>query len=296
MTPQPQSHFYYSARLRLHYSHWPNPGKPTLLLIHGGEDHNRNWDRVVARLHPDFDIIAPDLRGHGESEWVNSGTYTITAFVLDIANLIEHLGWQRTRILAHSLGGAIALKYTGAFPDKVSHLVAIEGVGPSPEQEAERNARDTAEIFREWIAKTQTSARRQPVQYPSLEDATARMKKKNDHLDAALAEHLTRHSSRRLEDGSYAWKHDPMLRPHPAFDMTPEESRNLWREITCPVLLVRGEDSWAADPGKDGRSECFRDATTINIPDAGHWVHHDQLDAFMDITLPFLEEETPSAT
>lgn len=66
------------------------------------------------------------------------------------------------------------------------------------------------------------------------------------------------------------------------------EARELWSEILCPVLLLRGEESWASDPAKDGRAAAFRNATVINIPRAGHWVHHDQLEEFLRVVRQFL--------
>src|SRR5712691_5377531 len=69
----PTSHYFYSMRLKLHYVDWGNHEKPPLLLIHGGRDHARNWDWVAQDLRRDYHIIAPDLRGHGDSQWDRRG-------------------------------------------------------------------------------------------------------------------------------------------------------------------------------------------------------------------------------
>src|SRR5947209_18151539 len=71
--PGPTSHTYFSQRLRLHYVDWGNPAKPPLLLVHGGRDHCRNWDWVAGALHQDWHVLAPDLRGHGDSQWSPDG-------------------------------------------------------------------------------------------------------------------------------------------------------------------------------------------------------------------------------
>jgi pimeloyl-ACP methyl ester carboxylesterase len=62
----PTSRIFFSQRLRLHYVDWGNPEAPPLLLVHGGQDHCRNWDWVAQELRRDWHIIAPDLRGHGD--------------------------------------------------------------------------------------------------------------------------------------------------------------------------------------------------------------------------------------
>ena len=67
-----------------------------------------------------------------------------------------------------------------------------------------------------------------------------------------------------------------------------ETQYQLYGQITCPTLLVRGTESWASDPSKDGRAKHFRDATVLNVDGAGHWVHHDQLDVFLGHVRKFL--------
>ena len=63
-----------------------------------------------------------------------------------------------------------------------------------------------------------------------------------------------------------------------------------WWRITCPTLLIRGSESWASDPEEDGRMEFFRNARSIDIDGAGHWVHHDRLDEFLRVVRAFLDE------
>ena len=62
----------------------------------------------------------------------------------------------------------------------------------------------------------------------------------------------------------------------------------LHQRINCPVLLFRGMESWASDPEKDGRTKALKDYRLINVADAGHWLHHDQLKLFLRETTSFL--------
>ncbi len=126
----PTSHYYYSQRLKLHYVDWGNTAAPPLLLMHGGRDHARNWDWVALALRDTYHIIAPDLRGHGDSEWARGGQYAMIDYVLDMAQLLEQLQMFPITIIGHSLGGAIACQYSGVYPERVKQLVAIEGLGP----------------------------------------------------------------------------------------------------------------------------------------------------------------------
>ena len=114
-SPGPTSRIFFSQRLRLHYVDWGNAEAPPLLLVHGGRDHCRNWDWVAEELGRDWHIIAPDLRGHGDSQWSQDGTYTMAGYVYDLAQLIHQQKLAPVTIVAHSLGGNIALRYAGTL-------------------------------------------------------------------------------------------------------------------------------------------------------------------------------------
>ncbi len=281
----PTSHSYFSQRLRLHYLDWGNAGAPPLLLIHGNRDHCHNWDWVAQRLRDEFHIIAPDLRGHGDSQWTTGSTYSSAEFVYDIAQLVRQTGTAPVAIVAHSLGGRVALQYAGAFPDQVSKLVVIEGYGqrtPVPDASPVGRVRD-------WVTSGRRLAGHGPRRYATLEDAYQRMHEANRHLSAAQARHLTIHGSNQNEDGTYSWKFDPYTRQGAAFDLSMEDLHQFWRQITCPVLLISGSESWVR---RDGDAEAlvkpFRDARHEVVDHAGHWVQHDQLEVFLDLVHGFL--------
>lgn len=286
--PGPTSHTYFSQRLRLHFVDWANPGKPPLLLIHGGRDHCRNWDWVAAALRDEWHIIAPDLRGHGDSQWSADGSYSIAGYIYDLAQLIHQQHLAPVTIIAHSLGGNIALRYAGIYPETVARLVAIEGLGPSPQRLAEREAPTIAERMDQWILEQRRLAGRLPRRYASIEDAFRRMQEENPHLSAEQARHLTIHGANQNEDGTYSWKFDNYVRAWPPYDMRGRDIQLLWSRIICPTLLLYGKESWAGNPAEDGRAEHFRHATVAGIDRAGHWLHHDRLDEFLRVVRQFL--------
>ena len=286
----PTSHFYVSQRLRLHYADWGNESAPTAVLVHGGRDHARNWDWVARELRHEWHVVAPDLRGHGDSAWAIGGMYAIADFVLDLANLIEALGPEPVVLIGHSLGGAVSLMYTGIYPERVRKLVAIEGLGPPPAMLEKLRGRPPEARMREWIAQMRQLGARQPRRYATFEAASARMRAENSFLSDEQARHLTIHSVNRNEDGTWSWKFDNYVRTFAPYRFDVDDMRALWSRITCPTLLVRGSDSWASDPVKDGRIAPFQDARLVTIPGAGHWVHHDQLEAFVGAVREFLAE------
>jgi pimeloyl-ACP methyl ester carboxylesterase len=287
-TAGPTSRIYFSQRLRLHYVDWGNAGAPPLVLLHGGRDHCRNWDWVAAELRRAWHVIAPDLRGHGDSQWSRSGHYSMAGYVYDLAQLVHQQELAPVTIIAHSLGGNIALRYAGIYPEKVKKLVAIEGLGPSPRAIAERAKRGIAERMQRWIDEQRGLAGRLPRRYATIEDAFRRMQEENKHLSPEQARHLTQHGVNQNEDGTYSWKFDNYVRVWPAYDMTTEEVHDLWARIACPTLLIYGKESWASNPDEDGRAGIFRNARVVSVEGAGHWVHHDRLDEFLGLVRGFL--------
>ncbi len=286
----PTSHIYFSQRMRLHYVDWGNPEAPPMLMIHGGRDHCRNWDWVAQRFRDDYHIIAPDLRGHGDSAWMIGGNYNQLDYVYDIAQLLHQAVEGPATIISHSLGGSIALTYAGLYPEKVSRLVAIEGMGPPPQMREQWASVPVEQRIHQWIDDLRRTSGRVPRRYATLDEAYQRMHQENQHLSAEQARHLTIHGSNQNEDGTYSWKFDNYVRSMSPVRLSNEEADALHARISCPTLLVRGTESWASDPEADGRISHFRNARVANIKGAGHWVHHDQLDAFCAIVADFLNE------
>src|SRR6266478_1111860 len=249
LMPGPTSHTFFSQRLRLHYVDWGNPTKPPLVLLHGGRDHCRNWDWAAEALRDEWHVLAPDLRGHGDSQWSSDGSYTLAGYIYDLAQLVHQQRLAPVTIVAHSLGGQIALRYAGIYPDTVARL---------------------------------------PRRYNSIEDAFRRMQEENPHLTAEQARHLTVHGANQNEDGTYSWKFDNYVRAWPPYDMQGRDIQLLWSRITCPTLLLYGKESHAGNPTEDGRAAHFRHARVIGVDGAGHWLHHDRLAEFLSIIRSFL--------
>ena len=282
---EPESRYYYSQRLKLHYAVWGNQGRPPLVLIHGGRDHCRNWDPVALALQDRYTVYAPDLRGHGDSGWALGGMYSLPEFVLDTATLVASLGDGPLTIIGHSLGGAVALQYAGTYPERVLKVVAIEGLGPPTLEHRPAHIR-----MREWIDHMHEMERREPRRYASVEDATRRMIEANPHLTPEMAHYLTLHGTRRNDDGTISWKFDNYVRIRSPYEFNLEDAQDIWARITAPVLLIKGSESWAPDPERSGRAAAIPSYQSVTIDDAGHWVHHDQLDRFLKVVAEFLTE------
>ncbi|WP_185265929.1 alpha/beta fold hydrolase [Halopseudomonas xiamenensis] len=286
----PQSRFYHSRGLRLHYLDWGNADAPVLILIHGGLEHARVWDQLARQLCADWHVLVPDLRGHGDSDWSSGGAYAIPDFVPDIAALVAELGERPVNLVAHSLGGNIAVHYTALFPEKVSRLCVIEGLGFSPEARARRDEKSRREQLREWVEKVRGLDVLGASQYPSVEAAVQRLMKHDPLLSRELAEYVCERGLRPNDHGQWRWKYDHQIRGFGPAEIASVEPSDLWQAIECPVLLMYGAESWASNPQEDGRVQHFSRARVVMVEQAGHNLHHHQPEVFMRHLRAFLAE------
>ena len=270
----PTSHSYFSQRLRLHYLDWGNDEAADMLLVHGVHDHCHSWDWLAQPLRRHYHVVAPDLRGHGDSAWTLGSPYSYLEYVQDITQLVRQRSLAPVAVVAHSLGGTIASVYAGAFPQAVERLVIIEGVGLYPS-----GTDSPADRVRRWIEGNQALSARSPRRYATLEDAYRRMQDTNPHLSPQQARHLTIHGSNQNEDGTFTWKFDNYTRAFRPYDMPREDLVALWQRIDCPVLIINSRQGFPHRIGHDDTLRHFRNATLHEIDNAGHWPQHDQLEA-----------------
>jgi len=256
-----------------------------VVLVHGGRDHARNWDRAAQALLAEYSVYAIDLRGHGDSDWAIGSQYSLPEHTADLAAFASHLDREPLTLIGHSLGGAVVLQYAGVRPQQVAGVVAIEGLGPASVWHELASLR-----MRRWLTQLAEFEQRSPRRYGSLAEAVQRMREVNPNLSPEMAEHLTVHGLRRDEDGRFVWKFDNYVRLRSPYEFNLEDARELWNQIRCPVLLVRGDRSGAADPEIDGQASAFHDCRSVRVVGAGHWVHHDQFEPFMALVKDFLDD------
>jgi pimeloyl-ACP methyl ester carboxylesterase len=284
---QPTSNAYFSQRLRLHYADWGNRQAPAMLLVHGMQDHCHTWDWFADAFADSHHVLAPDLRGHGDSEWVRGSSYHFLDYVYDLDQLIRQRTLAPLIVVSHSMGGTLASMHAGVYPEQVAALVIIEGVGLWPGWGGPQAPHERVDA---WIRGTRSLAARLPRRYPSLEDAARRMQQANGRLTAEQARYLTRHGSHRNEDGTFSWKFDNYTHVGPAYRVPEEDLLALWRRIDCPVLIINGTEGYPHRIGQDGTAAAFRDVRVIDIAGAGHWVHHDALDEVVAAVAEFVND------
>ena len=270
---EPTQRFFESQRLRLAYWAWGEEGAQPLVLLHGGRDHARSWDGIAEAFAGDHYVVAPDLRGHGDSAWSPGSEYTTSQYAVDLLTLVERLG-RPVRVICHSFGGQVTFLAAGTYPERFDSIVAIEGRVPGLFEEPEPM---TPARFREHVEQRRSLETRQVRRYPDLDSAVRRVREMNPRLSPEQARHIAVHAVRE-DGGEFVWKFDNWSRPGVRRDeFTLAEMRAFVAAIACPVLYVIGEESGVMR-GMEHWVEGLPGVRPIVVAGAGHWVHHDQPD------------------
>src|SRR5436309_6185034 len=111
--------------MELHLHEWGNPGAPAVVCLHGVNAHGRRFRRLAEeRLAARFRVLAPDLRGHGQSDW--DPPWTIATLVHDVLETLDAAGVRRAHWIGHSLGGRLILETAALAPDRVDLAVLLD--------------------------------------------------------------------------------------------------------------------------------------------------------------------------
>jgi haloacetate dehalogenase len=112
--------------IQLSYLEW-NQGKEPLLLLHGLGDHALVWSSLGEYLGADYHIVAPDMRGHGESSKPEKD-YSFESAIADLEALMDHLGWTSAHIVSHSWTGKLAVIWARQNPQRLRSMVLIDPI------------------------------------------------------------------------------------------------------------------------------------------------------------------------
>lgn len=286
----PRDKFIESQGLPIHYLEWGDPSGEPLVLVHGYLDLAHSWKWLAESLQREAArplwMIAPDCRGHGDSGWVGAGGYYyFPDYVFDLDGVIRSLGVARCQLIGHSMGGTISLLFAGAFPERVSRLVLIEGIGP-PGMEFS----DAPPRMKRWIAEVRERGRRHFREYTSVAAGASQLQQTNPRLSDEVALDLARAAMKQNERGKWVWKFDPLHRtvsPQPFYT---RQALEFLRRIECPVLVVDGKESRQMKrTDKQERYDAIRNHRRVIIDHAGHMVHQDNPRQLAKVLSEFLD-------
>jgi pimeloyl-ACP methyl ester carboxylesterase len=281
--------------LELAYHAWGDPDRPMILAIHGFQDHGRSFARVARLLERDWHVVAPDLRGHGESGWVGAGgDYYIYDYVFDVLKLLDHLGVDRFKVIAHSMGGNVA-SYLGALIGaRVDAMILLEGLGYQEQDLAEtvsRLQRWSNALRRSGIDLDLDGRRRSRVAMKDLDEAADRLMRYNPRLLRDHALELAETFTEDAFDGrGRVWRFDPLHKVPSARGYLVAETEAAWRTLLMPVLSLFGSESPWAPPDLAARAACVRSIRSAIVQGAGHNIHHDMPQVLASVADAFFRD------
>jgi pimeloyl-ACP methyl ester carboxylesterase len=247
--------------LRLRALVWGRDEDPTVVLVHGNGAHAHWWVPIVPALVPGWRVIAPDLRGHGESQWPEAPAYRIMDFDADLVAIVDDQAPGPIALVGHSMGGRIALWYAAHHPDRVGALAMLDArLDPIVAEEAARYRRagDGARDGRSYPSRDAALAafRYVPDEPDVPPDVTLLM------AEQAIVERAPDDWTFRFDRGVLDTRGDA------AGDL-----RRLLPGIACPTLVGNGRGSWVLDAaGRDRIVAALPHGEGREFPGGHHFV------------------------
>ena len=257
---------------------------PPVVLLHGGPGGNTySFEMTAGRLlEPRLRMVYFEQRGSGRSDPPPDGDYSTTALVEDLEALRVHLGVPRISIITHSFGTVIGLSYAAKYPQRVARMVTTGGLADAPascRETAERLAQRRPDAFANAFPNGAAGVADDeicPTLFRALpgrageEQRTADMFPNEATLQRFRALEAAAGLRNRGEFGSYQFSHGLLQ----------------WRfrdqaRLTMPVLVVAGQEDWAAGPGTQrSLARSLSRERLLEYEGAGHWMFIDQPERF----------------
>lgn len=245
--------------IKLNYFDWEGPG-PSIVMLHGTTSYGRSWDFTARPLSSAFRILALDQRGHGDSDKPPAG-YAGEDYVADLAGFIDALGITPCILVGKSLGGRVAITYGGLYPNKVSHIVLVNGphfVSLFSDIEASERLINEAEAMR-----------KSKETFPSEEEAIKQLSGRYaDRGGEVMLKHALRYNTIRRPNGSLEWKFNEYAAAE-TLRHIPDNLTSYVLRITCPVLFAVAERNRDMAGERLHRAESlFAKVVSVQIPDS----------------------------
>jgi pimeloyl-ACP methyl ester carboxylesterase len=251
-----------------------------LVILHGLYGASDNWISIARKLEGQFTVFIPDLRNHGHSPHIISHTYQ--DMVDDLFQFFKDHQINKAIILGHSMGGKLAMMFASEYPELVENLIVA----------------DIAPKSYNSIDKPYKTVLQHEIILGLMEElnlVAVSSRKEIDHFlseklkDSTLRQFLIKNIHRNKDD-YFEWKINVPVLKYALHSITSEVSSEWFAGRTpilnYPVTFIRGLNSdYISDDDIPVIKEIYPEARVIGIPGAGHWLHAEQPEKFVEAIL-----------
>jgi pimeloyl-ACP methyl ester carboxylesterase len=246
---------------RVVYHEWGERDNPQVIIcVHGLARNSRDFDVLAQALSGDYRVICPDIVGRGRSDWLPSGSpYGVPQYVQDMVALIARLNVSGLDWIGTSMGGLIGM-VLAAYPESPIRRLVLNDVGPFVGRKSLNRIGRYVGLDQRFdsLAEIEALMRQQYSAYRGLSDQQW--------------SELAQHGHRQTDDGRFALHYDPAIGEYTRAAAGQDINLwALWQKISCPQLLMWGEDSdvLSADTVKQMQQQNRR-MDLISWPGIGH--------------------------
>ncbi|MDB5241955.1 MAG: alpha/beta hydrolase [Spirosoma sp.] len=268
-----------------------DPGHPPVLLLHGGGQTRHSWGDTARRLaEAGWYAIAPDARGHGDSDWSPEGHYGIDYLAHDLRSIMAQLN-QKPALVGASMGGMTALIAEGERTTKepLSTALVLVDIAPKSEQKGIERIFAFMSSNHDGFASLDEAA----------EAVAAYLPHRPRPSDNSRLEKNLRLRNSSTGEPRYYWHWDPIMlngwqKITTPYKQTGNEERlyNAARALTVPTLIVRGGISdVVSEKVMDEFLDKVPHVQSVSVANAGHMVAGDSNHAFTRAVIEFLRQE-----
>jgi len=285
---------------------------PLVIFLHGFPESWYSWRHQLAALAPHFRVVAPDLRGYGESDKpAGVQAYALPQLVADVAGLVRAFGERDAIVVAHDWGGGIAWELAMVHPELTRRLVVMNCPHLAIfRQHLQGNLRQIAKSWYmfffqiPWLPETLigwnnawlvgNAIRNSAIQKSAITETDIRILREAASRPGALRSAINYYRAAFRSDEAAAGLPEP-LRRFLYGDRTfapPRRRLEDWPVITAPTMVIWGEQDVALRKELSyGMDPLFATPPRIEyIADAGHWVQQEKPDEVNRLLLDFLSD------
>ncbi|XP_011158765.2 probable serine hydrolase [Solenopsis invicta] len=272
---------------------WGSQDKQPILAVHGWQDNAASFDNIAPLIMKHTPVLAIDLPGHGLSSWIPPGfMYNELIYILLIKRIKNHFGWEKVKMLGHSLNAMMVHWYGACFPKDMQYIIALD-IFKFASMDPIAHITMFANTLEAFLKVEQNTVQ------PSYKTQSEIIKKAKESgfpvLDDLSYIILMTRGTTRKEDGTYVINRDPRLRVTPMNMFSQDQLEAYANLFKCPYLIIQGDKNFYPEEKENFYRaleilHAANDKVQFETISATHHLHLTHVESTTAIIIPFLEK------